>query len=250
VNESAATVQLSNDPTLEPMPVDIIGGLWKVEPRWTLDDSRVSYQARRWGIDPETGVPEVVDVGLYAIDLTLDVAEGPPPVAPYRVPVGIQWTACSDVPCATGNGMDWAPDGSAVAYIYEGAVRIADAETGEAIQLPLTPLSPHGYRRVRWSPDGTRLILEDSFKAIATCAPDGSSYKVVAASDRKTNVVTCFWSPSGASIVFERQAVYKGAMFFQECNVLRASAAGGGEADLTSDISGWTLLPLGWRAAQ
>jgi hypothetical protein len=260
VSEGGATVQLSDDPTLEPVwegpPTDFATeGLIRVHPRWTLDDGRVSYQARRWGVNPNTGAQDVVEVGLYAIDLLCDVARQPPPVAvaPYRVPISISQEQHGGYACPSGLGMDWSPDGSKVAYIYQGAAFVADLEAGTTGQLPLTPMSTNLFQALRWSPDGSSLLLDDGHSYLETCAPNGSGFKVVATSDRKTSPGAGYWSPNSASIVFYREIVniMRPGHFADppELDVVRASASGGGEANLTGDIGG-VVFPMGWRAAQ
>ena len=76
---------LANDPALQPH-------YDSAYLRWALNDSRVSFLGRRWGmnpdtgewtVDPETGEPLVVEIGLYVVDLDDDVAETSGAVSPW-----------------------------------------------------------------------------------------------------------------------------------------------------------------------
>jgi Tol biopolymer transport system component len=98
----------------------------------------------------------------------------------------------------------WSPDGRSIAFVranYEDpwTVHILDLATSETSLVNVG--TTVGDSRPVWSPDGTRLLLQVPFWAIASVNRDGSGFqKLVEA----TYVGNPDWSPDGKSIVFEK----------------------------------------------
>jgi hypothetical protein len=254
VNELGILVQLGEDPTLQPLLLDT-QGVYNAHPRWALGDTRVSYLARRWGVDPETGEwsidpetgdPVVTEVGLYFIDLIADISEAPPASFPLRVPVELPTVVHSSspwngYPAPRVYGLDWSPDATRVVYSSD-TIFVADTTTGETTDLAI-PGAP-----VRWSPDGATLLLRSDPGSLWTFAPDGSDLIEIVTRSKKSYPIYAYWSPSGANVVYYEETPLSsppGNWGFKG-DILRVQADGSGETNLTRDIDG-TPVPLGWR---
>jgi hypothetical protein len=252
MSEHGDLVQLADDPTLQTWTDDSSVGA--AYPRWSRDDLGVSFFARRWGAEPETGAEAVVETGLYVVNLEADVADPalqsqvparlpidfPTYIEPYAPPPSLSgiWVYVS--------GFDWAPDGSAVAYGNgsDGTLCVADAATGATRSLT------DCYVANRWSPDGATILftagMGGDLKAIS---PDGTNLRtIIPMTTRKGVTYTVpmdgFWSPTGANLIY-RLLTYKSWPATRD--VYRATSAGANSTNLTGDISS-RAIPLGWRA--
>jgi Tol biopolymer transport system component len=98
----------------------------------------------------------------------------------------------------------WSPDGRSISFVranYEDpwTVHTLDVATS---QISLVPVGTSvGDSRPMWSPDGTRLLLQVPFWAVASIKRDGSGFQKYVEGAYTGNPD---WSPDGKGIVFEK----------------------------------------------
>jgi Tol biopolymer transport system component len=107
---------------------------------------------------------------------------------------------------------DYSPDGSQIVIFGEGATQsvgelfIVDADAGgEPIRISPEGMEV-GYGSVRFSPDGTRILFQDSRTsargALWTVTPDGSDVTMIFEDDEGRFASHPTWSPDGSMIMF------------------------------------------------
>jgi Tol biopolymer transport system component len=157
---------------------------------WSPDGSRIVFTATA---DEEFGV--------FVMN-----ADGSDPV-----PLGI-----------SGGGVRWSPDGQSILFVSGGTfttdatIQVMNAD-GSGVRVLTTG------RRPDWSPDGTTI----AFQRVGQCVADicGASIYLMAADGsqvrRLTGSGSAFefsggpaWSPDGATIAFERHALFGGSGFY------------------------------------
>ena len=149
---------------------------------------------------------------------------------------------------------DWAPDGNQLVYRLafepwaepqgEKRLQIKDVPSGQR-----WPLADGG--QAEWSPDGSRIAFATGPWHIATIRPDGSDLRVILRGHAGMAIVVTIpkWAPSSEHLVYVRQPIGFGTTV--EPRIFRATATGGGKANLTAELEptspGAWVLPRAWR---
>jgi len=243
VRSDGLTVQLSDQPDLEPSPIT---------PRWPVhtEDQAISWVARRWD---NTG--RVVEGGIYLASIALGdngqvvgLTEQPrEPVVRLELAL-VQdfdpwWRTCApDI-----RSHDWSPDGAAVVYdSTKSELCITELPTGwttRAIAVPAC--SPV------WSPNGKQIAFKIYRPSgeIATIRPDGSDLKIVTvrSSGEWASVTTPTWSPTGGHLAYRQLSPQKPVELPPDTDVFRAAADGHAPINLTADVDTF-VSPIAWRS--
>jgi Tol biopolymer transport system component len=143
---------------------------------------------------------------------------------------------------ATGTYPAWSPDGSEIAFLVDGKLKLA----------PVAGSRPHVVARnawfdgPTWSPDGRRLLYTSVVRGDAA----GSGVRVLnVATHTNTRIedgATGHWSPDGSMIAFRRLPT---PVEFTVGDVWIADGAGGGVRELTGEFpSGLGYVPLDWSS--
>jgi Tol biopolymer transport system component len=94
----------------------------------------------------------------------------------------------------------WAPEGKRLAYEQfgqgSGVLLIKNLTTGKVRQL--TTITDGTYSNIAWSPNGNKILFNDSPNEVYTIWPDGSHRAVISDGDS----YNASWSPDGTRIVF------------------------------------------------
>jgi WD40 repeat protein len=257
-NESGtASVMVSDDATLEPDCQTLDDLLYADRgacPCWAAEDSvadgKVSYVARRWGLD-SNGNAVIVERGVYVVALDWEsIYQGTfEPAAP---------TLLDDVPLVgygdlqhTLTTCDWSPDGTQIVFSrYNGASKaldlwIATPGADDAGLLEANAVCPSWSVKDRIA-FSRRYALGWCYEIMAI-DPDGGNLATVipAPVNRKGLTKTVLypqWSPSGTYLVY----VYADNAIKRN-DVYRASETGSGAVNLTADVSAPGQLSPCWR---
>jgi Tol biopolymer transport system component len=119
----------------------------------------------------------------------------------------------------------WSPDGERIAFLRAQCGPGEDPSGGQQATLcvvnsdgsNLTSIvgkrlpNSHGFSRVRWSPDGTRILFGSEHGTLYLVNPDGSDLTEIslAIDDADAYAYTPDWSPDGAFIVFSLRTLGK-----------------------------------------
>lgn len=238
VSDAGGLVQLSDDPSLQPVLRDH-------DAQWAVGDSGVSWLARRWGLDGG-GSPTIAEMGIYYVLLDAEVSAGPAPAAPARVPIGAYPSHDGLWPDDCGFG--WSPDGMYVAFGGYGpglqGLFKADVATGTVTQLSGTlGMNP------RWSPDGAQIAFWHG-EGIELILADGTGQARLVQDSLTVTYRTSnrlpWWSPDSSHLVFIQmnQHMKKGSAYSE---IFRIPSGGGEAVNLTADTRDW-VCPMGWVA--
>jgi hypothetical protein len=267
--DGLTTVQLtSDDPgdgsVLEPLHTST----WRTampgaKPRWTFDDTKVSWTARLWIYDELSGdwYVDQDGAGIYSLDITfVDGAPVPPPAGPVLL-VEAELVHVEGAWYPELGMHDWSPDGTCIVYdhwnsgFHSSPIYIVDLSTGASQYLT------EGYDP-QWSPDGAAIAFVSKYfgfpeGGVETINIDGSDRKIVFADTehRMKGPQSQWhylpsWSPTGSHLSCYRQTFDTHAsLYFGD--VLRAQADGGRQTNLTRDLDTKKLevyaILIGWR---
>jgi hypothetical protein len=242
VSDAGVFVQLTEDPTLEP----VRSGQWAADVQWAVGDTVVSWLARRWGIDGG-GAPTIAEMGIYYILLDAEVSAGPTLAAPEMVP--IESYPSHDGLWPDDCGFGWSPDGASVAFAGQdpemSGLFAADVVTGAVTRLSSSPaMNP------RWSPDGTRIAFWWWTVGIETVFADGTGEATLVqnalTATSRTEHRLPFWSPDGSHLVYIQMKENR-KTGHANSTVFRIPSGGGAPVDLTGSTRDW-VCPMGWAA--
>ena len=151
--------------------------------------------------------------------------------------IRIDGSAVASVPVDGASTPSWSPDGERLAFRSGGAIWVADADGGDAVQLTA------GGREVdfdpAWSPTGDRIAFArfrtDGTGGLLTMRPDGSDQRSLVASVAGAPA----WSPDGGRLAFVDLSTTPGRLAVID-------ADGGGMRTITgsdawADRPAWTL---------
>jgi hypothetical protein len=262
ISESGSVVTLCDDPDLEVNSITVSGN--SVEegcPRWTEDgstvDGKVSFLAKRWGVDPDTGEDVVAEWGIFAA--TLDPSDLPGATSLdltwSRVPLSLalknpDWDTNGDgipdggwIDCE----YDWAPGGTAI--VYDDASGIWRANEGSPAWTK-TLLTTYGSHP-RWSPAGDRIVFRGD-GPIQTMDTNGDNVVTVVEDppDTPTVMWTVWWpcwSPSGTHLVYFLGGWNKKKYYGYPGDIYRCTSSGADTVNLTEDFDK-SATPIGWAA--
>lgn len=256
VSETGITVQLTDDPSLEP---NIIEGS-SACPRWAthmgIVDGKVSYLAKRW----YGGV--VIEHGLYEAYIDPEGLPHHSTVEPLLTVV--EWHLQNPDEWHGGvllGEYDWSPGGLEIVYSNFGwngskytwlGLWRAEADTGIENQLTLDGWCPC------WSPDGNKIVFHgpsasgESGYDIDKMNADGTGRMTIIPNPPDSGwtimVNNPCWSPTGDHVIYQHRKFRWGhGKIWSNHNIHRATAEGGDETDLTKDI-GALAFPIGWCA--
>jgi hypothetical protein len=228
VSESGTEVRLTDDSTLEPLRDFGFCARWAT--RGSIVDGKVSYVARRWEQDPDTGEWSVAYQGIHVLEVDPDALTSHVPAAPSFL---------ANLPSTPR--YDWSSDGQAVAFTDvlgdPGVLYVAEDDDAFATwtEIPTTSAAINP----RWSPDGTRIAFQ-SGRGIERIDVDGENEKLLVGTTKKKKVYYPLWSPNGTHLVFWVTGL-RGSP-----DVYRVTADGAGETNLTESNSA-SCFPNGWR---
>ncbi|HUG91938.1 MAG TPA: hypothetical protein VML55_13955 [Planctomycetaceae bacterium] len=190
-------------------------------PRWGKDDSFVSVAAFDGGND----VAEI-----WAMNIAFDATTGNPALA--SVPEAVVYEPQANIAVH-----DWSPLADEVVYTLDlgdaTALMIKDLLSGETRLLLGDAVDPF------WSPDGAKIAFQGA--GVEVINPDGTGRTALA------DGYLAGWSPDSQHITYgvvKQRAGSGGTTYIAD--VMRISATGGKEVNLTKDIDGWAM-PEFWR---
>ncbi|MHC4550759.1 MAG: TolB family protein [Planctomycetota bacterium] len=246
VSETGTSVRLTSASDIEPSStrgIDVDGTTYAI-PQWAkLDDTMVSYAAKKWANG------EVVEWGFYVHSIDPDDLASHTAGTPTRVPVPVDLLQPTESHGGFVNSVHgWSPDATAVIYQRWQSNRGmwgANAAGGWTPSLLTTDVfTPH------WSPNGTKIAFEAN--GIETMNPDGSGRTTIItnlkAGSRRGHVLWPCWSPTGSHLIFGvnwwkgKGAVLPVAV---GSDVYRAEDDGSNQVDLTGDTDAWAF-PVRW----
>ena len=96
---------------------------------------------------------------------------------------------------------EWSPDGTRVATVAGGGIRIWNGETGQAIGAPSSKIESSDL--LKWSPDGTRVLVGGTNGAQILDARTGLpvSTRLKHVPSFSANIESAAWSPDGLRVV-------------------------------------------------
>ena len=154
-DDGTVEVQLTDDPTLETF--NLARAL-----DWGIDDSTVTWSAKRWGADPL--MPE--EFGIFSAGVSFDangdvIGLSEEPTLIWDT--GYHYEAWADDYIPNVKRFDWSPDGSKIAFI-QGSLRTInpDGTDEQVIVAPITKGKDKGghvrNKDIDWSPDSSHLV--------------------------------------------------------------------------------------------
>lgn len=235
-DDNAISLQLTDNP--------LIQSYWyRRNLAWGVDDTKVSWGAKRWVCDPDC---EIVEFGIYNATVNWDVDGN---IVGLEDPVYVWDTgyACWEGRChADMQHLDWSPDGAKMAYFKMstgGDIYVVDL--GASSEEYLT-----GGYGPQWSPDGNKIaFIEDD--DLRTINVDGTGEQILV-SDRDSKswderMEYPGWSPDSMNLVYMYSKSRIRLVPESVKDIYIIGADGSGKTCLTNDISDGVLMAKGWR---
>lgn len=252
------TVQLTNDPRLEITSLENL--------RWAsfsgVKDILAVFGAIRW--DLTTGT--VVGAGIYEAPIWYDdqnnvdsLLFAPDPDDPVvAVPVDPRDTdhdGNADEWQVGITGLDYAPDGSALAFSTSGNLpqaqnphRIFVVDLSVANPMAVAIADSASVGAPVWSHDGAKIAF-NAPNGISTVAPNGTSLQIAISAKfaKYSEVLVAFpaWSPDDSRLAYWRYESNTQKLS-SSVDLFRATTSGRDVTNLTND-GGIDAHPLGWR---
>lgn len=139
---------------------------------WSPDGNRLAFGGSLLSVEIVGGAPSIGSQGRFARVVSTAGSAGPADEIE-------QWSEIEGFD--SYGGPEWAPDGSAIAYLREGVVVVADSDGRNPRVLPPVDVPPGvrvtPVRALHWSPDGKRLLF---IGADRTFIDRGTRYVLVA----------------------------------------------------------------------
>jgi len=251
ISESGTAVQLSDDPNLEPATKPGGGSpVWQGRPRWATEDGtkdgKVSFLARKWVEDSDTGQWSVAEYGIFVASLDpsdLLTAEGSLDLQWARVPVDFSARYASQDTEETNPIVDvqydWSPGGSAIAYVDlvgdDPGIWLAEEASTSWTKTRLTTSGEYP----RWSNDGDRIAFESS-SGIHTMDSDGTDETVIVTDPADSRNIRKYvqgarWSPNDTHLIYLYGEWDNKRFYARRSDIYRINADGSSKTLLTGD---------------
>jgi hypothetical protein len=208
------------------------------EPHWVrnTDDGWVTFSATVSGTNPETGQSEIVEAGIFTIQVAYDADGNITGSVPGTFQLVLSTSGLGGLPY----GHDWGPAGELLLVTWDGgefnSMWIADfSDPADPLIVPVNTGSGNRVGSPTWSPDGTRIAFNEATTGIVIMTLASGQRKTIK-STATTGVGRPLWSPTGGGIIYQ-QGRYGEA----QSDVYRASANGTNRTYLA------TGRALGWR---
>jgi dipeptidyl aminopeptidase/acylaminoacyl peptidase len=217
-----------NDPDLELLDA----------PHWqpNTSDGWVSFEAEQWWTNPPSGQRELLDVGIFVIQISFDAGGA----IIGAVPGSRQLVVSESEFGGTITGHDWGADGRLLFSVRDAGANsglwIADLTRPEASRYTWVDT---GAARVvsapAWSPDGSRVGFNENSTGIVILNLANGRRKTIPNS-ATYGVGTVRWSPNGDALIYHR-----GRYGEPQSDIFRADRDGGGRTYVATGSA------LGWR---
>ena len=153
------------------------------DPAWSPDGSRIAYASGR----ADEGH---LDIWVMDADGTDQVNLTPGPDTTGEANAGVEPT--------------WSPDGTAIAYTYQGDVWTVPSAGGVEVNLMPGAGADQAGANPSWSPDGTRIAFVRSGDIWVMDADGGDPTRLTTTAAPAAEKYPD-WSPDGTRLVYERQ---------------------------------------------
>ncbi len=153
------------------------------DPAWSPDGSRLAFASTRDGAHLDIWVADADGSGL---------------------------TNLTPLPDTTGLGESgtepaWSPDGTKIAYVYQGDVWTMDAASGAGkVNLTEDPAIATAGQSPAWSPDGSTIAYVRSADIWMMAANGAGKRRVTSTTGSLSTEKNPDWSPDGRRLVYER----------------------------------------------
>ena len=152
------------------------------DPAWSPDGSRIAFASTRAGSH---------------LDIWVMNADGSAPVN------------LTPLPDSTGSGQAgiepaWSPDGSRIAYSYQGDVWVMNADGSGKANLTHDPALPAAGWQAAWSPDGSKIAYVRGADIWVMNSDGTAKTQLTFTTGGLGTEKSPDWSPDGARIVYEK----------------------------------------------
>ncbi|MDZ5622292.1 hypothetical protein SFC88_15730 [Nocardioides sp. HM23] len=153
------------------------------DPAWSPDGTRLAFSSTRDGAHLDIWVVNADGSGLTNLTPLADGTDSG----------------------QAGTEPTWSPDGTKIAYVYQGDVWVMDATTGAGKRnLTHDPALPAAGISPAWSPTGNTIAYVRAGDIWVMSASGANKRQLTATSGALTTEKTPDWSPDGLRLVYER----------------------------------------------
>ena len=152
------------------------------DPAWSPDGSRIAFASTRDG---------------NHLDIWVMNADGTSPVNLTPLPDSTESGEAGVEPA-------WSPDGSRIAYSYQGDVWVMSADGSGKTNLTHDPALAAAGRQPAWSPNGTKIAYVRTGDIWAMNADGSGKIQLTTSTGGTGTEKSPDWSPDGTRIVYER----------------------------------------------
>lgn len=192
------------------------------DPAWSPDGSRLAFSSTRDGAHLDIWVVNADGSGLTNLTPLADSTESGQ--------AGIEPT--------------WSPDGTKIAYSYQGDVWVMDATTGAGKQnLTHDPALPAAGHSPAWSPTSDTIAYVREGDIWVMSASGANKRQLTATTGALTTEKTPDWSPDGLRLVYDRSGqIWTMNSDGTQQTVIAAGPDQGGTAPVWSPEGDWIVF--------